>query len=246
MAEAKQPKKSTKTAAKPIADVAHPGKTPPSPTSRAIITNHATLKDPMVVTNISPESDNTATAMAQPAKTRAVGGELKLQPLSNSPAASVASDVPVKADEPPDVPATPVEIPDEKTESKPEAEPKTESKAAAKAMPSTEPPTDQDTPDTTEPAGSINGDSSDKPDPAQLEAAEAAKQAEHVAEIQKLVDSKKYFLPINAVERRRSKRFIALGVVLSLILALAWLNIALDAGLIEIPGVKPFTHFFST
>jgi hypothetical protein len=38
---------------------------------------------------------------------------------------------------------------------------------------------------------------------------------------------------------------VALGVVLAIVLALAWADIALDAGLIQINGVKPVTHFFS-
>lgn len=77
------------------------------------------------------------------------------------------------------------------------------------------------------------------------EKAEAQKQAEHDTAIQKLVDSKKYELPINAVEKRRSKRVVILGLVLSILLLLAWADIALDAGIVHISGVKPVTHFFS-
>lgn len=82
-------------------------------------------------------------------------------------------------------------------------------------------------------------------DPEVTEKAEAAEQAEHDATVQKLVDGKQYFLPINAVEKRKSRRFILLGVVLSLVLAVAWVDVALDAGLIHISGLKPATHFFS-
>lgn len=77
------------------------------------------------------------------------------------------------------------------------------------------------------------------------EEAERAKQAEHEAAIQKTIDSKKYFLPIKTVEQRKSARFVALGVLLALLLIVAWADIALDAGLIQINGVKPVTHFFS-
>lgn len=77
------------------------------------------------------------------------------------------------------------------------------------------------------------------------EAAEAKKQAEHDESIEKLVDSKKYALPINAVEKRRSKRVVILGLLLSVLLLLAWADIALDAGILNISGVKPVTHFFS-
>ena len=65
------------------------------------------------------------------------------------------------------------------------------------------------------------------------------------AAIDKLTDNKKYYLPINAVEKRRSRRFVILGIILSLLLILAWADIALDSGLIHINGIKPLTHFFS-
>ena len=74
---------------------------------------------------------------------------------------------------------------------------------------------------------------------------ELIEQEKHDAAIQKLIDSKKYELPINSVEQRRSKRVVVFGVALSLILIVAWADIALDAGLIHISGIKPVTHFFS-
>lgn len=69
-------------------------------------------------------------------------------------------------------------------------------------------------------------------------------QAKADAELQKLIDSKKYFLPINTLENRRSQRFVAIGILLSLIMIVAWADIALDAGLISIDGVKALTNFF--
>ncbi len=80
---------------------------------------------------------------------------------------------------------------------------------------------------------------------AEQEEVEADKQAKHDAEIQKLVEAKQYFLPINSVEQRRTKRFVVLGILLSLLLGLAWVDIALDASLIQVGSVKPITHFFS-
>jgi hypothetical protein len=70
-------------------------------------------------------------------------------------------------------------------------------------------------------------------------------QTKHGADIQKLIDSRKYELPINAVEKRKTKRFVVLGVFLAILLALAWADIALDAGLVKVSGIKPVTHFFS-
>ncbi|HEY5442745.1 MAG TPA: hypothetical protein VIJ68_04360 [Candidatus Saccharimonadales bacterium] len=72
--------------------------------------------------------------------------------------------------------------------------------------------------------------------------AEAAKQE---AAVEKLADSKQYYLPIDTVEKRRSRRFVGLGMLLSLLLIVAWADIALDAGIIQINGIKPVTHFFS-
>lgn len=78
-----------------------------------------------------------------------------------------------------------------------------------------------------------------------FDAAEAEKKAAHEAEILKLVDEKKYFLPINSVEKRRTKKVVILGITISLLLAIAWVDVALDAGLIRLGNVKPVTHFFS-
>ena len=68
---------------------------------------------------------------------------------------------------------------------------------------------------------------------------------EYAKNIQKLVTEKRYFLPINTQEKRRTRHFIILGVVLILLLAAAWADIALDAGLIHLDGVRPLTHLFS-
>jgi hypothetical protein len=65
------------------------------------------------------------------------------------------------------------------------------------------------------------------------------------AEVQKLILSKKYFLPIDTVEKKRAERFVAIGILLSLILGLAWLDIALDAGIVHLNSIHPVTHFFS-
>ena len=78
-----------------------------------------------------------------------------------------------------------------------------------------------------------------------VDEARDAVQAEADAKTQELVESKQYFLPINAVEHRKTARFAAAGIVLVLLLVVAWADVALDAGLISIPGLKAPTHFFS-
>ncbi|HSW85521.1 MAG TPA: hypothetical protein VLF79_02835 [Candidatus Saccharimonadales bacterium] len=76
-------------------------------------------------------------------------------------------------------------------------------------------------------------------------AAEVEAQAKKDEAIDKLAETKQYYLPIDTVEKKRSRRVVALGIFLSLLLIVAWADIALDAGLIKIEGIKPVTHFFS-
>ncbi|MGH7240810.1 MAG: hypothetical protein ACREGB_00770 [Candidatus Saccharimonadales bacterium] len=71
------------------------------------------------------------------------------------------------------------------------------------------------------------------------------KAAEHQANLEKIALAKTYYLPINQVERRRSKHITVAGAVLIILLGLVWADVALDAGLVTIPGVKAPTHFFS-
>jgi len=87
-------------------------------------------------------------------------------------------------------------------------------------------------------------DEPDKLDQAAVEA-EAAQQTKHDEAVEKLVESKQYYLPIETIEKRRSKRFVALGILLSLLLIVAWADIALDSGILHLGGIKPVTHFFS-
>jgi hypothetical protein len=89
-------------------------------------------------------------------------------------------------------------------------------------------------------------DAKPKTDKAADDKQQAAELAKHEAATQKLIESEQYFLPINSVEKRKARRFVVLGIVLALLLAIAWADIALDAGLIHIHGVKAFTHFFSS
>lgn len=68
---------------------------------------------------------------------------------------------------------------------------------------------------------------------------------EHMLRIEKLVDSEEYFLPINAVQTRKSRKFVVVGILLIIILAIAWYNIALDAGLLPNLYNVPHTEFFT-
>lgn len=76
--------------------------------------------------------------------------------------------------------------------------------------------------------------------------ADAEMQVKHEAELDGLVENKDYFLPINTAVQKRTKKFIVIGVTVSLLLIVVWIDIALDAGLIKIGDLKALTHIFST
>jgi hypothetical protein len=101
-------------------------------------------------------------------------------------------------------------------------------------------------PEATDDASEEEAPTNDKQTAEQLEAVDEAAEAKRAVEVQTLVDSKTYFLPINSVERRRTKHFVIAGVLISIILAVAWVDVALDAGLVRIGDVQPLTHFFSS
>lgn len=104
------------------------------------------------------------------------------------------------------------------------------------------------TPQPTTEAYSDNPDTDDLSPPESTTeqlAAETETRAKRDTELQILINSKKYLLPINATEQRRTKKFLILGAGLSLLLILIWVDIALDAGLIKLGGAKAITHFFS-
>ncbi len=224
---------SKRAAGKPISDVARPGKTPPAGTSKpVIITNRPVLKDPMVIENNKSPDDNSTSSKSST--------DVKLQPTT-------APLLEPDASKTEDAPATETVVHHEKIlaksstaptveEAKSETEPDTAGQSAEKEVP--------------KPDETADSENSDIPSPQQTDKAaidnERAKQAEHEAAIQKLVESKQYFLPINSVEKRRTKRFVALGILVSLLLAITWVDVALDAGLIKLHGVQPVTHFFST
>jgi hypothetical protein len=226
-------------------DVAQPGKTPPSPNSKSVIITHGPImKDPMVVVEEAEtnESDTTVEAPASE-KTSTSRTAPLLEPVSDKMAAKTEKSAKTKPTEPEPEPED-----HEKIEVKitPKTETPTPEPAPEETVPEIE--TKPEEPDTEEEPATDQPKADETATPAEVDdAAKAAatEDAEKEAGVQKLIDGKQYFLPINTVEKRKSKRFVALGIVLSLLLAVAWADIALDAGLIDIQGVKPVTHFFS-
>lgn len=250
------PKKAIKPNAKKVFDVAKPGKSSATATSRPIIiTNHPTAPDPMVVTTAAPDLPPSA-PLLPPAKkivikplddselvtpvatTRAVSApEVTVHVIKKSSAPSI-EEVKQKAEA---AAAKPVVTPP--------AAPAAEPKPPEAAKPDVTPPATSSAPATpTTPATAATSEPA-KDDPQlaadQLDAAAKKAADEQTAAVKKLVAAETYFLPINHREKRRAKRFMFLGLLLIVALAVAWVDVALDAGLIANPQNLPHSHFFT-
>jgi hypothetical protein len=76
----------------------------------------------------------------------------------------------------------------------------------------------------------------------QLQEAEIARQQE----LDTLITSGKYAVPVGAVRRRRSRMYIMLLCTVGLLLAILLLDAVFDAGIVAAPKNIPHTHFFTT
>jgi len=77
------------------------------------------------------------------------------------------------------------------------------------------------------------------------EAAEAEAKAQREQEIESIIASGKYAVPINAVQRRRSRTATTLLFILAIVLAVVLADVVADVGLVHVPSSVPHTHFFS-
>lgn len=89
----------------------------------------------------------------------------------------------------------------------------------------------------------------DRPQPGDVAAAEKASAAEKAAAAEraaqeKIIASGQYYLPIAGAGKHRGVQRAVLILLLVILLGLAWLDIAMDAGILHIHGVQPVTHFF--
>lgn len=218
MADDKKP-----TPNKKIVDVAHPGESAPSPNSKSVIITHRpTVKDPMVN---EAKSD---TEGSEPSQSLSRTHQTVLQPL----------------------PSTDAETPEPKTEETAPAEPTDtpEPEPVAAPTPAPEPKPAPETavkpPEQTSTGTSATVGTKDVQTESEAAVAED-EAAKYQEKLDAMVESKQFYLPINTIEHRRTKQFIVLGAILSVVLALVWLDIALDSGLLHIDGVKPLTNFFN-
>lgn len=68
--------------------------------------------------------------------------------------------------------------------------------------------------------------------------------AARLAEQEKIIASKQYYLPIKNVAARRGLARSLIILFFVLILAVVWFDVVLDAGILHIGGLQPVTHFF--
>jgi hypothetical protein len=230
---------------KNIMDVSRPGKTAAASTSKpVIITNRPILKDPMVVHDANESEGERITVTT---------GKSSLQPKLQPTGAAAAPADAAPAEPADPAPAETDKATEEKADTEPvkEAEvaaPAADEKPASKVEPKPKPvltpgikPAEESP--SVDPDRQRPGDTIKDPD---AETEEDKNAREHSEAIQKLVDSKQYNLPIVTGEKRRSRRVVVIGLFLSVVMLLVWLDVALDAGLIQLGGIKAVTHFFST
>lgn len=217
-----------------IDDIKRPEKVTPSATSRPILISggqSVTPSDPMMVPSggDKPEGE-TVQVMSHTAKTITPPSEL-IAEKAKEEESKEAAEAP-EGTEPEATDASPeaAEEPAETTEEKPE-----NPKSAASAVI-----------ERSERANDIKEAERD-PDAALSaeETAAAEAKAKREEELEGLITSGKYAVPIDAVQRRRSRlHTIVLGLI-AVLLAIALLDLVADAGIIDLPSSVPHTHFFS-
>ena len=198
-----------------VFDVSKPGSSPASPNSRPIIVGHGSMlkKDPMVVESSDPEIAEESTAAAKVL----LKPKNKIEPLKKT---------------------------DEEKTSEDNA-----SDNAEKDTSDTDSKTDEEQPVSTEGENTENNEASDagaidalasEADNQKQDKESAKKQTEEAERLQKIADSKEYFLPITEGGRKRNAERIATWLLLILLLSSAGVYYAIDAGYLDIGINLPF------
>jgi len=224
---------------KKIADVASPGKTMPSASGRPLlVTNRPVLTDPMVV--------------ATPGATVELpSGELPSAPIVNRTAKTIspvteegqaasrqaADSANATEASAPEEPTAGVSLEATPEETKPAKIVSTEEASAEKTVRDTASRVAQ------ERADDVARDS--EAEAVATETKEDAAEIARTAELERLIETGTYAVPINALQRKRSRTFVVSMCVLSVVLLLALADAALDANILNISVSVPHTHFFS-
>lgn len=85
----------------------------------------------------------------------------------------------------------------------------------------------------------------DKPPKTDADVRTALEEAKRQQEIQSYIENREFFVPINAVARKRSLKVSLALTFVELLLGLLLLNLMLDAGLIQLLEKIPHTNFFN-
>lgn len=205
-------------------DVKRPDRVTPETTARPIVvTNRPTLtNDPMMTPSATEEqAEGTSDVpMNHSAKT--------IKPLGDAPEEAVQPGEPKPSEKPAADP--------------PETAGQPESKPATVRPPAPPLPSETSSSDTAdEGEGSRDTDASISAE----EVAAAEAKAKRDDELEQLIASEKYTVPINAVQRRRSRTNTIILSLLAVLLAVALADVVTDVGLVKPPSSVPHTHFFS-
>jgi hypothetical protein len=113
----------------------------------------------------------------------------------------------------------------------------------------------QITPDVPAPTSSVRSNVEEKPAMATDHVSEAGLNAENDAEAEaalkreqeltSLIESGKYAVPINAVQRKRSQTATIGLFLMAIVLFIVLLDAVADVGIVKVPASIPHTHFFS-
>ena len=229
MAEKPAPKKAVKS--KQVMDVARPGKSTPSSSSRPIIMGHGPImKDPMMSDKSVAVSDDSDPDAGEPitvkrsAKTIAPAATADEKPAKAKKTAE-ATITPPTDTTPPDLEPSDASIPESPTEETQQPEP-----AADQPAEDTQPETSEETPAEASDEAAV-GALADQVTDKQKESAEVLQKQQ---ELEKLIEQKKFYVPIGQVTHRRHTLW-AILCLLALLLAVSALVYAADAELFD-PG----------
>jgi len=214
-----------------IDDVKRPDKVTPTPTSRPVlVTNRPTLKNDPMMTSDDTKDGVEAIPMTHTARVI----------------------VPINSDITPDDTPDPTDNAEHETKDNASkqhdavsAEASHPDPAEVSAVPA-EQATPEEMPKQTIEAVLSSGSTRDigaATNAEEIAAAEA--KAKRKEEVEAIIASGKYAVPIDAIQRRRSRIAIVLLVLLAVGLALILLDLIADVGAVHVSSKVPHTHFFS-
>jgi|GEM_PF-1077841 len=251
-----------------VMDITQPGKSAPPASGRPIIvTNRPLIKqDPMVLS--SEEGQEASAAISR------VGKSIKIEPLDGDdgvktvfePKAQSKVTVPIAVkdaklslkpiaeqanDDAPAVSDEPAAVTADKPGLAPSTTPEPVAPESAQSPQSPAPVAATPPTDTPDQADSKEAPADDKQLAANKTLEEAKKKedeekAARIAEQEKVIESKRYYLPIHSAKDSRGLRVALILLLFVIVLGLVWLDVVLDAGIIQIKGLHALTHFFNT